>query len=78
MVQTDDTNLDALCKATADVGRHIAGLAEELAALRHPHAPSTPSPDLIARQINKLRDQAALLTAVVEDIHRSSAAGSPN
>ncbi len=73
MVEAQDANLDALCKATADIGRHIAGLAEELTALRHPHAPSPPSHELVTRQINKIRDQVALLTAVVDDIARKEA-----
>jgi hypothetical protein len=76
MVEATESNVDALCKATADIGRHISGLAEELAALRHPHAPATPSPDLVARQINKLRDQAALLTAVVDDIAKQESGAS--
>jgi hypothetical protein len=70
MTDETDNTVDALCKAAADVGRHIAGLAEELSALRHPHAPAAPSPELVTRQINKLRDQAALLAAVIEDIGR--------
>jgi hypothetical protein len=74
MVEAHDTNIDALCKAAADIGRHIAGLADELTALRHPHAPTPPSPELVGRQINKLRDQVALLGAVVEDIAKQETA----
>ncbi len=66
MTVTKDQDTDALCNAARDIARHIAGMAEELAHLRHPHG--TPSPELIQHQIVKIRDQITLLSGVVADI----------
>jgi hypothetical protein len=69
MSSAQDLNTDALATAARDISRHIAGLADELLHLRHPVGDV--SATLVHAQINKLRDQAALLTAVVADIAKS-------
>jgi hypothetical protein len=57
---------DALASATRDISRHIAGLADELLHLHHNRAGNTES--LVSRQLDKIRDQIALLSAVVNDL----------
>ena len=74
MTSGQDINTDALITAARDISRHIAGLADELLHLRHP-ASTPPSAAVLHAQINKLKDQAALLTAVVGDIARSESVG---
>jgi hypothetical protein len=59
---------DALAAATRDISRHIAGLADELLHMHHSRVDGTDS--LIDQQLNKIRDQIALLTAVVNDLAR--------
>jgi hypothetical protein len=68
-----DVNTDALVTAARDISRHIAGLADELLHLRHPVGEV--NPQLVHAQINKLRDQSALLTAVIGDIAKSESVG---
>ncbi|HTZ71453.1 MAG TPA: hypothetical protein VMB71_12435 [Acetobacteraceae bacterium] len=60
---------DALAAAARDISRHIAGLADELLHLHHNRAGDTEG--LVDRQLDKLRDQIALLTAVVNDLARA-------
>jgi hypothetical protein len=57
---------DALAAATRDISRHIAGLADELLHLHHNRVGDTST--MIARQLDKIRDQIALLSAVVNDL----------
>jgi hypothetical protein len=59
---------DALATATRDISRHIAGLADELLHMHHSRVDGTPA--LIDHQLDKIRDQIALLTAVVNDLAR--------
>ncbi len=68
-------DMDALCNAARDIGRHIAGLAEELSHLRH--MTGGESQTLVDRQLIKMRDQVTLLTAVVSDLERTQHAASP-
>lgn len=70
MSLSDPPTVDTLCRTARDIARTIAGLADELAALRHPHAPATPSRELILKQIAKLQDQTVLLSSVLADIAR--------
>jgi hypothetical protein len=60
---------DGLCTAARDIARHIAGLAEELSALRH--MTGGENAKLVDRQLVKLRDQTTLLTAVVGDLEKT-------
>ena len=73
MTSGQDMNTDALAHAVRDIGRHIAGLADELQHLRHPVGDVNPG--LVHAQINKLKDQAALLNAVVADLARAESVG---
>jgi len=57
---------DALASATRDISRHIAGLSDELMHMHHNRVGDTAT--LISRQLDKIRDQIALLTAVVNDL----------
>jgi uncharacterized protein YigA (DUF484 family) len=57
---------DALAAATRDISRHIAGLADELLHLHHNRVGDTAA--LVDRQLDKIRDQIALLSAVVNDL----------
>ena len=57
---------DALASATRDISRHIAGLADELLHLHHNRVSDTSV--LIPRQLDRIRDQIALLSAVVNDL----------
>jgi uncharacterized protein YigA (DUF484 family) len=57
---------DALAGTTRDISRHIAGLADELLYMHHNRAGNAAS--LVSRQIDKIRDQIALLSAVVNDL----------
>jgi hypothetical protein len=60
---------DALAHAAHDISRHIAGLADELLHLHHSKAGDTAP--LVDRTLDKMRDQIALLTAVVDDLARA-------
>jgi cell division protein FtsB len=73
MTAGQDMNSDALANAVLDIGRHIAGLADELQHLRHPVGSVNQA--LVHAQINKLKDQAALLTAVIADLARAASEG---
>jgi hypothetical protein len=68
MSSTQNVNIDALCHSARDISRHIAGMSDELLSIHHN---ATEGSDLVARQINKIRDQIALLSAVVEDIAKA-------
>ncbi len=68
-----DLNTDALVSAARDISKHIAGLADELQHLRHPVGEVSHTG--VHAQINKLKDQAALLTAVINDIAKSESVG---
>jgi hypothetical protein len=68
MSDATTTSFDALCHSVRDISRHIAGMAEELQSIQH--ASTGVSSDMVPRQINKIRDQITLLSAVVEDIAR--------
>jgi hypothetical protein len=57
---------DALASATRDISRHIAGLADELLHIHHNRVGDTST--MINRQLDKIRDQIALLSAVVNDL----------
>jgi hypothetical protein len=71
MSEVADKDCDALCNAARDISRHIAGMAEELVVLRHARQPGgEPSHKLIEKQINRMRDQVALLGTVMNDIER--------
>ena len=69
MTVSHDVNIDALCHSARDISRHIAGMADELLSIHH--AATTGDSEMVPRQINKIRDQIALLSAVVEDIARA-------
>jgi hypothetical protein len=69
MTVSQDVNIDALCHTARDISRHIAGMADELLSIHH--ANTNADSELVPRQINKIRDQIALLSAVVEDIARA-------
>ena len=71
MTVSQDVNIDALCHTARDISRHIAGMADELLSLHHASANAGADSELVPRQINKIRDQIALLSAVVEDIARA-------
>jgi hypothetical protein len=73
MTSGQDLNTDALVTAARDISKHIAGLADELLHLRHPVGDV--SATIVHAQINKLKDQAALLTAVINDIAKSESVG---
>jgi hypothetical protein len=66
MSTTGDVNIDALCHSARDISKHIAGMADELLSIHHANGEG--SSDLVPKQINKIRDQISLLSAVVEDI----------
>jgi hypothetical protein len=70
MTTTSDVNIDALCHSARDISKHIAGMADELLSIHH--ANTDGASDLAAKQINKIRDQISLLSAVVEDIARAA------
>ncbi len=70
MSTTEHASVDTLCQTARDISRHLMAMCDELAALRHPHAPAKPSRDAIAKQICKIQDQVTLLHSVVEDIAR--------
>ena len=60
---------DALAAAARDISRHIAGLADELLHLHHSRTSSTEK--LVDQQLNKMKDQIALLSAVVNDLAKA-------
>jgi uncharacterized protein YigA (DUF484 family) len=66
MLNRETQTPDALASATRDISRHIAGLADELLHLHHNRVADTAT--LIPRQLDKIRDQIALLSAVVNDL----------
>jgi hypothetical protein len=65
----DTKSADSLAAAARDISRHIAGLADELLHLHHSRAGSTEK--LVDQQLNKIRDQIALLSAVVDDLAKA-------
>jgi hypothetical protein len=69
MPTTDTKTPDALARTARDVSRHIAGLADELLALHH--NPVGDTRPLIDRALDRMRDQIALLSAVVDDLARA-------
>jgi hypothetical protein len=64
-----DKSPDALAAAVRDISRHIAGLADELLHLHHSRTSSTEK--LVDQQLNKMKDQIALLSAVVNDLAKA-------
>lgn len=69
MTDSNSKTPDALATAARDISRHIAGLADELLSMHH--ARSGPDAVRIDLQLDRLRDQIALLTAVVNDLARA-------
>ncbi len=69
MPTTDAKTPDSLATAARDISRHIAGLADELLHMHHANGGTRES--AIDHQLDKLRDQIALLTAVVNDLARA-------
>jgi hypothetical protein len=63
---------DALASATRDISRHIAGLADELIHMHHNRAGTANS--VVSHQLDKIRDQIALLSAVVNDLAQAEQA----
>ena len=64
-----DKTPDSLAAAVRDISRHIAGLADELLHLHHSRVSSTEK--LVDQQLNKMKDQIALLSAVVNDLAKA-------
>ena len=60
---------DALAAAARDISRHIAGLADEL--LHMHHNPAGPTPGTVDHVLHKIKDQIALLSAVVDDLAKA-------
>jgi hypothetical protein len=69
MTSIEHKTTDALAHAARDISRHIAGLSDELLHLHHGKAGDTAL--LVDRTLDKIRDQIALLTAVVDDLARA-------
>lgn len=64
-----DKSRDALASAVRDISRHIAGMADELHHLHHAKPGTTAK--LVDQQIHKMRDQIALLSAVMDDLAKA-------
>jgi hypothetical protein len=60
---------DALAAAARDISRHISGLADELLHLHHSTTGSTEK--VVDQVLHKIKDQIALLSAVVDDLSKA-------
>lgn len=68
-MSTTDTSLEALCHTARDISRHIAGMTDELLSMRS--ADPEHKSEVSRKQVDKIRDQIALLSSIVEDIARA-------
>ncbi len=66
---TQPQTADALAAAARDISRHIAGLADELLHMHHGSAPTVPA--AVDKVLHRIRDQIALLSAVVDDLSKA-------
>ena len=64
-----DKTPDALATAARDISKHIAGLADELMYMHQSRTDATAKN--VDHQLHKIKDQIALLSAVVDDLTKA-------